>query len=64
MNWWQRLRKTSKILVVIGRANEIKNKIKSNRVEMSTEQTFDFVLYFFAMGCYNERRKVVILKEE
>ena len=31
---------------------------------MSTEQTFDFVLYFFAIGCYNERRNVVILKEE
>lgn len=31
---------------------------------MSTEQTFDFVLYFFTMGCYNERRNVVILKEE
>lgn len=64
MSWWQRLRRTSKALAVIGRANEIKNKIKSYRVKMSTEQTFDFVLYFFVMGCYNERRKVVILKSE
>lgn len=31
---------------------------------MSTEQTFDFVLYFFVVGCYNEWRKVVILMAE
>ncbi len=60
MSWWQRLKKISKALAVIRR----ENKIKTNRVKMSTEQTFDFVLYFFAMGCYNERRNVVILKEE
>ncbi len=62
MSWWQRLKKISKALVFIRRANEI--EIKKVRVKMSTEQTFDFVLYFFVVGCYNERRNVVILKEE
>ena len=39
-------------------------KNKNEQSKKSTEQTFDFVLYFFTMGCYNERRNVVILKEE